>query len=239
MKIYEAKNHLLIHTENINPIKHSHIAAHIIVSLGGKINVFSGCEEYECQGILIPAGAEHKIITGGNPVLVFLYDCTTGTARQIKQIQLIPEYACNKIAVLYDGIAESNYYDFEKQCLELLGIRHEDKNSIDERIIKSIEYIRLNIENKISCQKVANAVYLSQSRFSHLFKQQIGMTFSAYIIYQRLMYVYTQILKGESITAASISAGFSSSAHFADANRRIFGISASSITENLSFIKIQ
>ena len=40
-------------------------------------------------------------------------------------------------------------------------------------------------------------------------------------------------------TEAALEAGFSSSAHFADINRRVFGISASTITQDLEFIKVQ
>lgn len=65
------------------------------------------------------------------------------------------------------------------------------------------------------------------------------MTFAAYLIYQRIMYVYTQMLRDRSITEAALEAGFSSSAHFADVNRRVFGISASTIVHDLEFTKVQ
>jgi len=67
----------------------------------------------------------------------------------------------------------------------------------------------------------------------------VGMTFAAYRIYQRIMYVYSRMLRGASITEAALEAGFSSSAHFADVNRRVFGISASAITRDLVFCKVQ
>ncbi|MBQ2879752.1 MAG: helix-turn-helix domain-containing protein [Anaerotignum sp.] len=59
------------------------------------------------------------------------------------------------------------------------------------------------------------------------------------MIYQRLLSVYTQLLKGKTITEAALEAGFSSPSHFADVNRRIFGLSATNITRNLHFIKIE
>ena len=71
-----------------------------------------------------------------------------------------------------------------------------------------------------------------------MFKEQVGMTFASYLIYQRIMYVYTQTLQGKTITEAALEAGFSSSAHFADVNRRVFGLSASTITQNLIFTKV-
>ena len=120
-----------------------------------------------------------------------------------------------------------------------LGITEFPYQITDERIQTAMEYICAMISEKITCRSVADRVCLSQSRFSHLFKKQVGMTFAAYLIYQRIMYVYSKILCGESITTAALEAGFSSSAHFADVNRRVFGISASAITQNCIFWKIQ
>ncbi|MBR5590704.1 MAG: helix-turn-helix transcriptional regulator, partial [Anaerotignum sp.] len=97
---------------------------------------------------------------------------------------------------------------------------------------------RREASEKITCRDVAEAVFLSESRFSHLFKEQVGMTFSAYLIYQRIMKVYTQVLDGKSITEAALAAGFSGSSHFADVNRRVFGLSARNITEDMIFKKV-
>ena len=64
------------------------------------------------------------------------------------------------------------------------------------------------------------------------------MSFAAYLIYQRVIKTYAEIINGKSITEASINAGFSSSAHFAETNKRLFGLSASTIKRNLKFYKI-
>ena len=105
--------------------------------------------------------------------------------------------------------------------------------------ISAMKYIRDRGDLKITCKEAADAVFLSEGRFSHLFREQAGMTFAAYLIYQRILSVYADVIHGKNVTEAAIEAGFSSSAHFADANRRVFGISASSIAHNLIFIKVQ
>ena len=75
MIIYEAKNHILIHADNISPMMHSHMAAHIIISLGGDITLSSEKYELTGKGMLIPVGVQHKINTFASESLVFLYDC--------------------------------------------------------------------------------------------------------------------------------------------------------------------
>jgi len=242
-KLYEAKNHILIHTGYADPIEHRHMAAHIIVSLNGQLRAAVNGAEYICRGILIPSGTPHRIYTDGKPVLVFLYDCTTEISRQIRNIQCISEMDCDKISEIYFDFermmtADSDYR-LEQYLWAMMGIAKPACCVTDERIAKAIEYIRAMAFEKITCRKAAEMVYLSQGRFSHLFKTQVGMTFAAYLVYQRIMYAYTEILQGRSITEAALKAGFSSSAHFADINRRVFGISAGSITRDMIFIKIQ
>ena len=58
------------------------------------------------------------------------------------------------------------------------------------------------------------------------------------MIYKRVIKTYTDMINGKSITDASLDAGFSSSAHFAEINKRLFGISASVIKKDLQFYKI-
>jgi AraC-like DNA-binding protein len=240
-KLYEANNHILIQTGSLQPAEHSHMAAHIILSMDGSMKVQCAGAEYLCHGILVPSGISHAVDTQGNAVLVFLYDCTTEVAKQIREVTCIPGEICKEIVQLYadmESVSDS-YYGFEKAVLSRLRITGAATNVTDDRIQTAMEFIRAKSTEKVTCRYVADAVHLSQSRFSHLFREQVGMTFAAYLIYQRIMYVYTQMLRGRSITEAALEAGFSSSAHFADVNRRVFGISASTITHDLEFIKVQ
>ena len=53
-----------------------------------------------------------------------------------------------------------------------------------------------------------------------------------------ILVTYTEIINGKLITDASIEAGFSSSTHFAETNKRVFGLSANTIKKDLVFYKI-
>lgn len=242
MKIYEAKNHLLVLAEAIQPEKHAHMAAHIIVSLDGEIAVTVDQVTWNGSGVVIPSGAEHHIESNGNRLLVFLYDCTTTQARQIRTPQPIPPGVCKSIAEAYDLLEQSDlsteYPRFERLVMQQLKIMDSCRPVTDDRILSAMAYMRKNCWDSLSCKTVADAVSLSVSRFSHLFSKEVGMTFAAYLIYQRLMYVYTRVISGMSITEAALEAGFSSSSHFADVNRRIFGLSARCIMRNIRFIKV-
>lgn len=56
--IYEAGNHLIICSDYIEPVLHSHSAAHIMISLENEIEVILENEKIHCRGILIPSQLE-------------------------------------------------------------------------------------------------------------------------------------------------------------------------------------
>ena len=62
---------------------------------------------------------------------------------------------------------------------------------------------------------------------------------AAYLIYQRVMNVYSKLFQGKTVTEAAHEAGFSGSAHFADVNRRLFGLPVREITRDVTFVKVK
>ena len=238
-KLYEAKNHILIRPDYGDPAPHRHMAAHIIVSLNGNICVEAEGTPFLCPGVVLPSGVLHKIDTRDNPVLVFLFDGTTAVAHQAKKIRTLSESDRDEIAKFYHRFETTSenflFHGFVEKVLSVLDLPGSDCCVNDDRIKTAMGSIRFFMTEKTTCKDIAQTVHLSQSRFSHLFHQETGMTFAAYLIYQRIVYAYKQILSGKSITEAALEAGFSSSAHFSDVNHRIFGLSARTIAKNLSF----
>ena len=241
--MYEARNHLLICAEYADPEPHKHSAAHIMVSLDDSIEIITVNERLQCQGILIPSGMLHTANTNRNRVLVFLFDNTTTIAEQISKLSIIPDEAVDRIRTAYCDFENSDksalsYRMFVQCVLACSEIAVAETLPPDTRIERAVTYIQSRLHDKITCEDVAGHIFLSEGRFSHLFKEQIGMTFAAYLIYQRVIKTYTDMINGKSITDASLDAGFSSSAHFAEINKRLFGLSASIVKKNLEFYKI-
>ena len=141
-KLYEANNHILIRAGYDNPVLHRHMAAHIIISIGGEMCITSGDAEYLCHGVVIPSGIPHKVNTYGNAALVFLYDCTTDIAKQIQSIRRISEECCQKIVASYADIececTADNYYRFVEVVLLQLGLAGTTSRVKDERIISAM-----------------------------------------------------------------------------------------------------
>ncbi len=75
----------------------------------------------------------------------------------------------------------------------------------------------------VRLRDLAAAVHLSESRLSHLFAQDLGITFRAYVRWLRLLRATAAVAQGESLTEAAHLAGFTDSSHLTRTCRRTFG----------------
>lgn len=72
--------------------------------------------------------------------------------------------------------------------------------------------------------EVATQLGLSQSRFLHLFSEQMGIAWRPYLLWRRMGCAVAALLLEHSATEAAYLAGFSDSAHLSRTFRRQFGM---------------
>ena len=107
----------------------------------------------------------------------------------------------------------------------------------DDRIKTALEILRQLPVKKISTQAVAAAVGLSESRFIHLFKYQIGIPVRRYLLWLRLRDAVEQILNGMAFTHAAHQTGFSDSAHLSRTFKQMSGMTLTDYLKNSQFIQ--
>jgi len=73
--------------------------------------------------------------------------------------------------------------------------------------------------------QVASQYALSESRFLHLFSEQLGIAWRPYLLWRRMMCAIQVLLNNNSATEAAHQAGFSDSAHLSRTFRNTFGMS--------------
>ncbi|MBV8634191.1 MAG: AraC family transcriptional regulator [Burkholderiaceae bacterium] len=71
---------------------------------------------------------------------------------------------------------------------------------------------------------LAQLTHLSPSRFTHLFRQQTGMSVSRYLLWSRLLAAIEAVAHGASTTAAAHQAGFADLAHMSRNFSGTFGV---------------
>lgn len=108
--------------------------------------------------------------------------------------------------------------------------------AIDKRITQSIERLRMESENHLSVGEIAANVALSESRFSHLFTEQVGVSVRRYQLWLRLRDAIHLLANGTSLTNTAHEAGFSDSAHLTRTFRQMLGIAPSALLKHSSLI---
>jgi len=109
--------------------------------------------------------------------------------------------------------------------------------SIDPRINAAVKILRRLPVKKISTRKIAEAVCLSESRFIHLFKYQMGIPVRRYLLWLRLRDAVEQVLNEMSFTYAAHHAGFSDSAHLSRTFKQMSGMTLTGYLKNSQFIQ--
>ena len=72
--------------------------------------------------------------------------------------------------------------------------------------------------------EVAHLLALSEGRFLHLFKAQMGIAWRPYLLWRRLLCAVQLLRHGNSATQAAYKAGFADSAHLSRTFKQNFGI---------------
>jgi len=98
---------------------------------------------------------------------------------------------------------------------------------IDPRIAAAARRIREDPAVTISSHELALDARLSESRFLHLFRDELGTSLRRYRLWVRLTYAGKAIAAGDNLTTAAMKAGFASPSHLADRFKTTFGLSAS------------
>jgi AraC family transcriptional regulator of arabinose operon len=95
-------------------------------------------------------------------------------------------------------------------------IQNPERGQLDARIVAAIEHVARHVATPIKVVDLARVAHLSVSRFSHLFRQQVGLAPRTFVERQRLERA-AQLLELTSLPIQAVAAqvGFTSQFHFA------------------------
>ena len=121
------------------------------------------------------------------------------------------------------------------QVLDAPACRH---RHLDPRLAKCLDrlsgQLALDGGSQLSAASMAEQAALSQSRFLHLFSEQMGIAWRPYLLWRRLLMAVQRVLDGESLTDAAHRAGFADAAHFSRTFKSMFGTTAKKVLGSLS-----
>jgi len=232
---------------------HYHQCFQLVVSLHAPFNcIIDGKSHQQLNGFLINQNITHSCKAEETEVLIYFIDAESYQGWQLKEI--LCGQAFVPIDTLLTGEELKETAGQYRRATTLAGMQETGEDllgkiipsrrrgstgrDIDERIIKAIDYIDLNLDNPLALEHIAKQVFLSAERLRHLFAEETGIPFSQYILWKRIKGVLTQVIKGKySLASAAIQNGFTDQPHFTRLFKRTFGVSAGNMLKNSRFVQ--
>ena len=98
---------------------------------------------------------------------------------------------------------------------------------MDARVTKVLHQIQASDDLRISLSTAADMAFLSPSRFAHLFKDQMGLPFSRYMLWRKLTRAMLAIGSERTIADAAHAADFADAAHLTRTFYQMVGMAPS------------
>ena len=128
------------------------------------------------------------------------------------------------------------YYETYNKMLAILELDFNRSEISDERMIQVLNFIKKKEEiNPDTINEILALIHISQSRLSHLFKEQVGTSLNSYLAMMKLEKAYQYLFCGNNITDAALMAGFDSASHFDETSKNMIGLSAKNMCHNSEF----
>jgi AraC family transcriptional regulator len=218
------------------PAPHSHYAIQLVIGTPSGLRVQFGRHGpwQPCAAALIPSKATHTIDVNACEMSAVLFvepETPQGRAMAARLQGGMELLSTDAVAHAGHSLDEAwrvqaSYDAVRAVCMQLIqdlsGTVHRDPT--DARVLAAIEYIRQRVDQPVSLPEVASAAHLSPERFRHLFVEETGMPLRTYLVWRRLLHVWTLLMAGETLSAAAHGAGFADSAHLSRTARTMFGL---------------
>lgn len=226
-------DHILIRSEYKTPDIHSHLASHLIVGLNGNITCNICGNSFEASGVCIASDIPHTVHADTGELLLYLFDTASYYSEQISELYLkggpycaLDDTLVGKIRKIWQNNSDLKYID--DTVTALCKLDRQPVKERDERITEALDYLKkLETIPEDVMEQLCRKACLSQSRFSHLFKELVGISLHRYLALDKMKKGYIYFTKTGNITDAAMYAGFDSPSHFAATCKRMFGISFS------------
>lgn len=232
MKIHEFNIEKGVYKFELDEIKteiHSHPTFEIIFSKNRGIDLeVKNQKQTNLSLVIIEPNEPHKIEFKKTNVVFLMIECNT-------------EYLKNILSkfdiVLSKGIYTEHPPSNRNGLLEEIMFSIYDTKipiTSDERIQKCLNYLNGTLPEYQNIMKDLNLITnLSDSRMSHLFKKEIGISIKKYFVWSKLKRAFESVVKeNKNMYEASIENGFFDQAHLSNTFRQMFGISPSDVYNN-------
>ncbi len=229
---------------------HRHHAVQLVLGLENKFTIDTDNETHQTKAVLLDSDIVHRLQGPKGVQALLLFENESKTAQKLKNVLknetmlLLPEDSVSEhlksgLKKLYMGKPD---IDSAKVHLDLLLSKlfsfSNEVQIVDPRIVKARALIDSLEVKKISADRISSMLSISETRFIHLFKKEVGIPFRKYLLWKRMLDSIRILIDRHDITWAAHEAGFSDSAHLARTFKDNFGVVLSEIFKNDRFVQV-
>lgn len=223
---------------------HSHHASSVLIAGSDSepfhVRLEEGGHAGPYCGLVLSPGLRHQLISRSEILVIQIVPemyrfVLAGPARSLET------ELCRRIRGLFasqeDCHHTSRCLDEVLSLVEGQGTQFRDHPALDARVAASLDRIQEALPELLSVSELAIQAGLSEYRFMHLFKDQVGIPVRRYTLWARMQKAAFLLQDGRSLTEAAHEAGFSDSSHMSRSFKEMFGISPSSVLGERASVK--
>lgn len=209
---------------------HRHPMLHLFYGSNGCVITANG---ERCSGkmIVLDSNIKHIAEADNGCELFLLIDPTSSIAEQMKSTffdsgQFFAKCG-SSVSFCHDlyELSDDDIIALVRELLLAIGIKPDEESRKDSRVEEVNERIISGEWLNYKVNEIAQLVCLSETRLTHLFKSEMGISLKSYLVIRKMERAYKYVMSGEKITHAAYESGFSSAAHLAYTCKQLTGVS--------------
>lgn len=219
---------------------HAHHAIQIVIAVEGSMVVSGRDGKWrDARGMIVQPDVVHSFDCRGASAAMLFVDPESSEGTWLRtalrhDITIVPEA---RLASCVWEIRAFNERPLEsldvqtliRHCVQQLSPGAPPLRRLDPRVTEVLAAIRKSDDLRISLASAAKLAFLSPSRFAHLFKQQMGLPFSRYMLWRKLTRAMVAIASERTIAAAAHAADFADAAHLTRTFYQMVGMAPSAL----------
>jgi AraC family transcriptional regulator len=227
---------------------HAHHAIQIVIALDGCIAICGKDAAWqESRGVVVRTDAEHSFDCNGALGVMIFVDPESSEGAWLSasirhDITMVPDARLNAIVPALRAFAEhpDETHDLAalvRGCVEALRPGLAPTPRLDSRVTTVLNAIRESDDLRMSLDQAADIACLSPTRFGHLFRDQVGLPFSRYMLWRKLTRAMVAVASERTIAAAAHAADFADAAHLTRTFYQMVGMAPSALMQG-DFIEV-
>lgn len=209
--------------------EHMHWAHQLSVGLAQPVQIVAEGKMHEAEALFVRAGTKHQLLNGVS-LSIFLDPTSqeaTAVCGLINNTDSITEAPDDLIKMVQKAFHDNDSVaDGLAHLRKQLKIEDQPVNSDLLAVLQLLE-VSLDTQQTVNRRQLADTIGVSESRFSHWFREQTGMPLRSYKKWLRLIRGIEKVLQGHSLTEAAYDADFADQAHFTRTFIQMFGVKPS------------